>query len=364
MFVGEQKALIILHNTPHLGPLRIRLLVKRLGSAEAVLAASVKELAACEGIGSLLAEAVASWSNNDRWQRDLDLIAAHGVEIVTYRDPTFPKPLEAIIDAPVLLYVRGSIKRQDTHAIAIVGTRNASHYGTEEAYAIASDLARMGYTITSGLARGVDTHAHVGALAHGRTVAVIGSGLANLYPRENLPLAKKIAACGAVISEFPMATPPDKQNFPQRNRIVSALSKGILLVEAPAKSGAMITMVRGEHQGKRLFALPGRVDMPSFRGNHSLIKEGRAQLVESAEDIAAEFETLFPLSKGYTQPRPTLSVQEEELIRSMPSTEAYIEEIVTLSSMPISTVSALLMGLVLKKVVKEFPGKIYKKKTY
>ena len=362
--MNELEALVILAGTPHLGSIKIKHLLQRFGSALDALKATPGEIADLPGFGYKIAADWGNWHRTGAWKHNLELVNRCHAEIIPFTNERYPKRLLEIPDHPVLLYVKGDLKAGDQRCLAIVGTRNASVYGTELAETFARDLAAYGFTIVSGLARGIDTAAHRGALARGRTFAVIGSGLADIYPRENGPLAAEIAAKGALISEFPMATPPDRQNFPQRNRIVSGMTMGTLLVEAPARSGAMLTMENAHCQGRRLFALPGRVDHENFRGNHHLIKTGRAKLVENVHDILECFENLFSLAgnPGNVQkPAVALAEGEADFLAQLPAQEISIEEMIELTKLPVMKLNVLLMSLVLKKAVKEFPGKVYKK---
>lgn len=360
--MNELEAFAILASMPGLGASKIRQLVDRFGCAVAAVdapAAAIASISGCE-------KAAAHWNRWQRdhaWKKDLDLAAKLGARLIPFTSPAFPKALRNIADHPALLYVRGDLRPQDQQSIAVVGTRAPTIYGHEMAEHIAQQLAAAGFTVVSGLARGVDTAAHRGALRAGRTLAIIGSGLANIYPAENRGLADEIAHTGALISEFPMDTPPDRQNFPQRNRIVSGLTLGTLLIEAPTKSGAMITMERAWSQERKLFALPGRADSDSFRGNHLLIKQGKAALIESAADIIAHFQEFFPVAR-YQLPPPQASLfdaEEAALLAAMPNEELTLEALAAATQLPISQLLRILMGLMLKKAVKEFPGKIFKK---
>lgn len=349
----EVEAFAALASVEGLGAIKIRQLVEHFGSAaEAFKADPAKVMGVC---GRDI--------RNGSWKEDLELAARLGVELIPFTSPQFPKQLLQIPDHPAMLYVKGKIESCDKRSIAVVGTRNASIYGMEMAEQISSELAARGFTIVSGLARGIDTASHRGALTKGRTLAVIGSGLADVYPPENRGLSQEISKRGALISEFPMRTPPDRQNFPQRNRIVSGMTLATLLIEAPIKSGAMITMERAWSQGRKLFALPGRADVEGFRGNHHLIKSGRAVLVESAADIAAHFEDLFPFvcMQPVDSQRFLLDEHEKNLLNSMPNEEIGVDHLSSLLNLPVHQVHTLLMGLILKKAVKEYPGKIYKK---
>lgn len=357
----QTTSLAILAATPLLGSVKIRMLLKHFGSPCNVLQAKPLDVRHAPGITSKIMENWGWWENNLSWKKNLEIAKKQGVSLIPYTHEEYPQCLTRLSDFPVLLYVKGKMKQCDQRSLAIVGTRTASTYGKEMASQIASELASLGFTIVSGLARGIDSAAHLGALQRGRTIAVIGSGLANIYPKENRNLAKTVADNGALISEFSMSTPPNRQTFPQRNRVVSGLSLGVILIEAPEKSGAMITMNKGWSQGKKLFALPGRA-IENFRGNHRLIKEGKAVLIENAEDIVNSFSKLLNMNI-ISKDKPKFSLEEEEsgLLRQLPDEELSIEEIVLLTKLPISKLNILLMGLVLKKAIKELPGKMYKK---
>lgn len=362
--MNESQALIALNSASQVGPVRIRLMLSHFGSALDALHASPSDWSELPGFQPRIIQGLTDCKASDRWREDLEEVERKGVSLIAFTDPHYPKRLRGLPDAPVVLYVKGELLPTDEKSLAVIGTRGASIYGAEMSKQLSSDLSQQGFTIVSGLARGIDTAAHQATLeAGGRTIAVIGSGLSKLYPKENGLLAKWISQQGAVISEFPMLTPPDRQQFPQRNRIVSGLSMGVLLVEAPERSGALITVEKALQQGNRaVFALPGRADTPHFRGNHALLKSGKALLIESAEDIAGHFGELFtrPI-KTSTMP---LEIDERQLLDQMPEQELAIDELLTLTKLPIPKLTVLLMSLVLKRAVKEFPGKIYKKVIY
>lgn len=365
--MGELEALVILTSIPYLGSIKIRMLLSKFGSAIDVLKASPAEIIDLPGFGPKTIEHWNNWKESKGWLENLKQVEKHHVQIIPFTNSNYPKRLLEIHDHPVLLYVKGELKDVDWQSLAVVGTRHASIYGREQAEKIAQSLASEGYTVVSGLARGIDTAAHLGALSikNGRTIAVIGSGLARIYPPENGALAEKIAANGALISEYPMMAPPDRQNFPQRNRIVSGMTLGSVLIEAPFKSGAMITMEKAFSQGRSLFVVPGRVDDQNFSGNHALIKNGQGKLIEKGEDILACINTHFTpgVKKNHCniKERPVLEKEEADLFYLLPNQELTIDEIVRSTQIPITKLNVLLMGLVLKKVIKEFPGKIYKK---
>lgn len=361
---NETTALAIFSETPFLGAVKIRLLIEYFGSAQIAIKAQSKDIKELSGFTPKIIEQWGWWEKHSSWRKNLDLAEQHEVELIPYTHADYPKSLLQFPDSPIILYVKGKLKTSDRQSIAVVGTRNASRYGIEIGGKISRDLAHRGFTVVSGLARGIDTAAHHGALETGRTIAVIGSGLANIYPQENKALADQIALNGALISEFPMMTPPDRKNFPQRNRIVSGMTKGALLVEAPEKSGAMTTMNKAWQQKKPLFCLPGPVH-ENFHGNHSLIKAGKAQLVENAGDIAQNFDQLFSRHKKLVAAErpasPPLEKEEKELLKELFLEELSIEDLAQTTKLPVRKINILLMGLLLKRVIKEYPGKIYKK---
>lgn len=364
MNLTERDALVILTSIPYLGSIKIRILIHHFGSALAALHADPEMIAELPDFGPKIMQGWNRWRSDKSWRQNLELAERYEAEIIPYTSEHYPKRLLEIPDHPVLLYVKGKITAADQRSIAVVGTRQASIYGNEMAEKMSYDLAAAGFTVVSGLARGIDTAAHYGALRSGRTIAVIGSGLADIYPQENVQLAKAIADKGALISEFPMATPPDRQNFPQRNRIVSGMTLGTLLIEAPQKSGAMITMDRAAMYKRKLFALPGRADSEGFRGNHYLIKNGQAQLVENAQDVINSFDNLFSLAgckPPVKSPIFQLENEEREFLRQLPSHELSIDEMMQITKLPVMKINVLLMSLILKKAVKEFAGRIYKK---
>ena len=259
-----------------------------------------------------------------------------GAHLVTIEDESYPRTLRDVYDPPLLFYVWGELHERDRHAVGVVGSRRATHYGTQSARKLSFQLAHAGLTVLSGLALGIDTAAHEGALAaKGRTVAVIGSGLGHLYPPENKALAEKIAAGnGAVVTEFPVDYPPDKQSFPLRNRIVAAWGQGLLVVEAPARSGALITVNQAGDYGRPIYAVPGQIDRPTSQGCNRLIQNG-ARLVMSADDILEDLEWLIPpekqkaLAEAPQRPRAELSADEETVYRALGSDEVQFDVLAT-----------------------------------
>jgi DNA processing protein len=280
-----------------LGPVLTRRLIDAAGGARAACEANVTLLRSVEGIGSARATRIADAMQVSARlvEREIERCTQFGITIVCPDDAAYPSLLRTIPDPPCALYVKGNLEPRDLNALAIVGSRKCSYYGREQAERFAGLLAAAGFTVISGGARGVDSSAHRGALAHprGRTIAVLGSGIDVTYPAENAPLFEQIAAGrGAIVTEYPLGTPPVKENFPRRNRIVSGLSRGVLVIEADERSGALITARQaGEDHGRTVFALPGRVDNPTSAGPHQLIRDG-AVLVTKLDDILEGLSTL------------------------------------------------------------------------
>lgn len=362
--MDELEALVILSNIISLGSIKIRLLIQHFGTAVEALKATPHELSLIPGFGPRLIQSWEVGIRNEKWCRNnFELVDRLGVRIVAFTDSRYPKRLLNIADHPILLYVKGELTKQDQKCLAIVGTRAASIYGREMACKLGRELAQAGFTIVSGLARGIDTEAHLGALSAGRTIGVLGSGIASLYPEENRELAQAMSEKGAIISEFAMNTPPDRSHFPQRNRIVSGMTLGTILIEAPERSGAMLTVEKAISQGRPVFALPGRADQEFFKGNHGLIKSRRAELIDCVEDVIRHFDDMsLPLIFNQaTTLKVALEKEEEELLRHLPAIELSVEEIGKHTGLPIVRLNVLLMSLVLKKALKQYPGKIYKK---
>jgi DNA processing protein len=368
--VTPLESLIILNALPNVGSVKIRLLIEHFGSADAALGASESALGRVPGIGEQIARDVGRWRDHLKDPaKELEAAVAAGLQVISYYDHAYPASLKQIYDPPMVLYVRGRLEEADRHAIAIVGTRRASNYGRTTASRLARDLVANGFTVVSGLALGIDTAAHLGALdGGGRTIGVLGSGFASFYPPENQALADQIAESGAVISEFHMQCAPSRNNFPIRNRVISGLAIGTIVAEAPADSGAMITATHALNQNRQVFAVPGRADAPTFKGNHRLIKEG-AKLVENAEDVLSEFDYLFPRdrrpaaaeSRAADRPRPQLEGAEAAVYEVLGRDEQHIEEVVQSCRLTPGEVSVALLSLEMKHLVKQLPGKYFVK---
>jgi len=313
-----------------------------------------------------VADQISNWESTLDLGAELDRIRELGVTVTTQESSSYPKPLREIHASPIVLCVWGELKERDYHAIGIIGARRTTHYGVESAKKLAYQLAYAGLTVVSGLARGIDTAALQGALAaKGRTIAVIGSGLAKLYPPENAALAEKIrAGNGAVVSEFSMEIEPDRQTFPMRNRIISGWSHGILVVEAGLNSGALITASQALEQGRSVYAVPGHINAPSAMGSNRLIQQG-AKLVMDASDILDDLEILLPEARpsaeAAARPLPLLSEEEQRVYEAIEPTETSIDEITEKTRLPSSAVSSTLLRLELKRLVKQLPGKYFVK---
>src|SRR6185437_8613209 len=309
----------------------------------------------------------ANWEKSVDLDGELKRISDYGCHILIQSDDEYPELLRQIYDPPVVLYVKGQLTAKDKNAVALVGSRMTTHYGTETARKLAYQLAYVGVTVVSGGARGIDTAAHQGALsAKGRTIAVMGTGINIIFPPENRELFERIATNGAVITQFPFNRKADKQSFPIRNRIVAGMTLGTVVVEANLTSGALITAHMAVEQGRQVFAVPGRIDSPRSKGCHELIKKG-AKLCEGAEDILSEFEYLFPASNrppaaNETGQLPALNLSEnEQKVFDAITEESSIDEIIRRSALPSSAVSVALLGLEMKRIIRQLPGKMFVK---
>lgn len=366
----DREALIALNMLPRVGPVRIRRLLGRFGHPQAILGAPVSRSQAVEGIGPELAEILHKWEDHADLAAELAEVQERGLAIITAEDDRWPQPLREVPDAPVVLYVWGELAPRDSHAIALVGSRRITHYGRDCARKLAFQIAHAGFTILSGLARGVDTTAHEGALAaNGRTVGVLGSGLARLYPPENLPLAQKIAdGHGAVVTEFPLHQQPDKQTFPQRNRIVAGWCGGVVVVECPARSGALITANLAVEYGRQIFAVPGPIDRPSSAGCNELIRSGAtlvadgSQVLDDLSHLPLGDPTQLPLYDPVPETDPgSLNEEEQAVLAQLDREQRSIDEIVAAAGLSASAVSVALLRLEMKNLAKQLPGPYFVK---
>lgn len=351
---------VALSQIPGVGPKRLWNLVKHFGGIRAAWTAEPEAMARVHGWNIPLAYAVAGARRAAQVEPALHKLIRMGIRVVTCLDDAYPAVLRNIYDPPPLLYLRGSLEPTDSQAVAIVGSRRASAYGRMVAESLAADLARAGVTVVSGLARGIDSAAHRGALkAGGRTLAVLGSGADVIYPPENRVLAREIEGCGAVISELPLGTPPLAGNFPARNRIISGLSLGVVVVEAGEKSGSLHTVDYALEHGKDVFAVPGSIRNPLSVGPHRLIKQG-ARLAEAAEDILEELGLMREAAR-HQNPEPALSLTREEqmLISWLSDEPVAMDDLAEATALPVPLISSALLMLELKGLCRQATGGRY-----
>jgi DNA processing protein len=341
------------------GRVTFRKLVLHFGSPERVLSASPDELRNA-GLSDAAVHEVASCTWRKYAEQELAKAEQADVTIITEDDAAYPGSLGNAPDHPLYLYVKGSLQPQDRNAVAIVGTRRPTHYGMTVVGRIAQELASAGVTIVSGMARGIDTQAHKGALAvRGRTIAVLGCGIDVAYPPENKGLMAEIGAKGAVISEYPFGTIPDAGYFPARNRIISGLSRGTIIIEAAEDSGSLITAQYALEQGRKLYAVPGNIVSRNSRGTNTLIKQG-ATLVESADDVLKDL-GMAGKNQQDTPPtvQPPLPREEERAFRCIANEPKHIDSIMKECRASAGMLNGVLISLELKGLVKQLPGKYY-----
>jgi DNA processing protein len=362
--MNPRLAYIALNMMEQIGPVKVRALIEVLGSPEAIFQAGYDELIRVPGIGKELAARLCSAGERPDAEREEKRAGKMGIRIVTFIDDEYPVALKEIYDPPLALYVKGTLEERDRHAVAIVGSRRTTHYGKQVADRLAYQLGKVGFSVISGLARGIDTTAHEGAIkGGGRTIAVIGSALDKLYPPENRDLAGKITEHGAVMSEFPLGTEPGKTTFPMRNRIVAGLSMGVVVVEAGRNSGALITCNQAMEQGRLVFAVPGRIDSPASKGCHDLIKQG-ARLVDDVDDILEEFEFLIPPERKAqaetlnSRPEVKLSDAEQRMVKALWEGPLDVDSLARKTALPIADISTHLISLEMKRVTRMLPGRV------
>ncbi|MEO6035318.1 MAG: DNA-processing protein DprA [Verrucomicrobiota bacterium] len=364
--MDSREAFVALNMIEHVGPVRVRQLLEFFGPAPAILAASKSQLLQVRGIGEEVADSISKWETTIDLAGELRRIEEYGCHVLISADENYPELLKQIYDPPIVLYVKGELTAKDKNSVAMVGSRMTTHYGMEVARKLAYQLAYIGVTVVSGGARGIDTAVHQGALsAKGRTIATLGTGINIVFPPENAELFQRISENGAVITQFPFNRKADKQSFPIRNRIVAGMSIGTVVVEANLTSGALITANMAVEYGRQVFAVPGRIDSPRSKGCHELIKKG-AKLCEGAEDILSEFEYLFPMSNrpaGASEtgvlPSISLSENEQKIYDALSKEPASTDEVIRHCGLPSSTVSVALLGLEMKRLIKQLPGKMF-----
>jgi len=357
----EIRHILALLEIKDLGSVSIRKIIQTFGSAHKVFYSEPEEIVSLTGIKLDTAKKIKSFSN---WQKIDDLTnqcEKKQIKILTINDESYPQLLKEIYDPPVVLFCKGMLLPQDNFGLAVVGSRQLSDYGKRVTEKFAFELASCGITIVSGLARGIDSVAHISALsAQGRTIAVLGSGILKIYPPENKKLSEQIIQRGAILSEFYPETPPKRENFPKRNRIISGMTIGTLVTEATTNSGALITAKLALEQGREVFAVPGNITSKNSEGTNFLIKNG-AKLVQKIEDILEEIKPFIPsLKESYISLESTIKVDlndEENAIFSLLDKPLNLEEIVLKTGFGISRILEILLKLEINGLISRFDGK-------
>lgn len=361
----EIRYLIALNEIKDIGPVFIKKILQYFGSAEKVFNAELEHLLSIEGTKLDLAKRIKNFSEWEKIDKLINNCEKRGIDIYSITDVRYPKFLKEIHDPPPILFCKGKIEEQDNFGLAVVGSRRFSDYGKRVTEKFAFELASMGITIVSGLARGIDSIAHNAAiLAKGRTVAFLGSGVSIIYPPENKKLAEKIVNSGAVISEFYPDEPPKRENFPKRNRLISGMTLGTLVTEASVKSGALITASFALEQGREVFAVPGNITSKNSEGTNFLIKKG-AKLVQQIEDILEEIKAFIPLLKESTKEKDLKSIVDldsgEQAIFKLLDSPLFLDEIVLKTGMNISKILEILLQLEIKGLIDKYEGKFVRR---
>lgn len=372
----EQEALVMLNLVTGMGSITATRIKEKLGSYAAAMDASEADLLSVPGIGRERAQSLRDSFHSVQWEKEIARAERLKVQLVTLVDPEYPRHLKEIADPPIVLYLRGSVDSFKNPGVAIVGTRHPTFYGRETAKRFAYQLAGAGYTIISGLATGIDSEAHRGAVqSGGATIGVLGGALDCFFPKENEKLAREmVQKGGAVISEYPFGRMPDRQTFPMRNRIVSGLAKGILVVESPLASGTMITVNQALEQNRTIMAVPGRIDSPASQGSNRLLRNG-VRLVTTADEAIEELQDLFSdrraemsqrknasadsqqqEKKAEGRPKPALSEEERKLYELLTTEGDSVDALVRASGLPTGQASSILIGLQVKRLAKALPG--------
>jgi len=358
----ELRVLLNLTQIPGVGGARLRRLIQRFQTPSGVLAATTEELAAVAGINAEIADQILRSENLPFGDGQMQRLFESDFRLITFWDRHYPDLLKHIDDPPVILYVWGEFAPRDGFAVAVVGTRMPTSYGRQVTQKIVADLVAAGVTVVSGLARGIDTLAHTEVVKRGgRTIAVLGSGLDRLYPAENAELARAIAENGAVITECPFGSKPDAVNFPRRNRIISGLSLGTLVVEAREKSGALITANTALEQNREVFAIPGSIFSPQSRGCHELIKAG-AKIVSTVDDILEELPEqgeLFARQEFVQTLPPDLSETEKCILDHLGQEPVHVDTLARATEISPAELATLLLQLEFQGYVRQLPGKHY-----
>jgi DNA processing protein len=360
---SDLRDLLTLHLVPGLGPRLTTALLERFGSAEAVLRATPEQLQQIPHVGVKLAQNLSEAMRRGDVGAELELMTKHGVQLVGRGQAGYPEPLMNIPDPPHLFYIRGDLRPSDSNAVALVGSRSCTTYGRRVAERLAADLARAGFTVVSGLARGIDGIAHRGALqAGGRTLAVLAGGLSKIYPPEHADLAREVEAAGALLSESPMRMEPMAGMFPARNRLISGLSRAVVVIEAAEKSGALITARHAAEQGRPVFAVPGPLDSPSSAGTHHLVRQG-AILLRGLDDILEELGgAAVTGEQASRQPPPGMDDVQQRLWQFLGEKPRHIDEMAQQLGLSIPQIAGALLMLEMKKAVRRLPGNQYERR--
>lgn len=372
----ETRDLLALHLLPGLGPRLTKVLLERFGSAARVRQAAAEELRTVPHIGEGIARQLADAFRTVNVDAELELLEKHECRLLRLGAPEYPEALATIFDPPPLLYVRGELLPADRNAVALVGSRHCTNYGRRMAERLAEDLARRGWTVVSGLARGIDGHAHRGALsAGGRTIAILAGGLARIYPPDHADLAEEIVRAGALLSEVPLTFAPMAGMFPARNRLISGLCRGVVVVEAAEKSGALITARHALEQSRDVFAVPGPVDSPASGGTLQLLKDG-AILVRHVDDILDTWGqadrpsrtaegTMSAASATANVPTPlpaSLSDHQRMLLAAFGSDAIHADQLVQQTGLSVSEVGNDLLLLEMQGLVRRLPGNRFERR--
>jgi len=364
---ADRPYLIALNRVPRVGAAKVASIKRAFGSLAGAVGATAEELAlACKDLGAPTAQAVFEALHADFVEREEAFAREHGVVILTPEDARWPKAFRALVTPPLCLYCAGNLDLLNAPAVAMIGTRRASVYGSEQARRFALRLAEAGVQVVSGLAEGIDSASHEGALtaspeAEGKTVAFIGAALDCVYPSSRKPLAREIVRrSGLVVSEYAFGRHADKKTFPQRNRLVAGLAERVMVVETPVRGGTMITVDFAKRMGKPIYALPGRVDWQGFAGNHELLRKGEAKLVTSPEEILDDLDDLAPdVTRASAPVAPSvagLSPEEQKLYNAVGEEEVTLDVLAQRTGLPMPQVMALAIGLQMRRRLRSLPG--------
>jgi DNA processing protein len=358
----EQRDLLALHLVPGLGPRLTSALLERFGSPAGALRASAAQLQEVPHIGGKLSQSLSAAMQRLDVDAELKLMAEQRVRLLVRGTGDFPTSVNDIPDRPDLLYLRGTLRPEDARAVALVGSRQFTSYGRRIAERLATELARAGFTIISGLARGIDGVAHRAALsAGGRTLAVLAGGLSKIYPPEHAGLAQDIETAGALLTEAPMRMEPMAAMFPARNRLISGLARGVVVVEAAARSGALITARHAAEQGRLVFAVPGPLDSPASAGVHHLVRQG-AILIRGVEDILEELEGVKPCLQPAGPAPPDLGGTERRIWEFLQDRPRNLDEMVQELGLSVPEITTAVLTLEMKKAVRRMPGNQYERR--